>query len=136
MGEDADCQFEDVSDDLTQASQGFEYQLPPHQRCAAHTLNLVSTTDADKAEADPNYKRLSRSTFAKCAALWNKASRSVQVAEMVKEKCGLSLIKPNATRCNSMAVQRLSRIIKKKGENVIHSICSQADIPKYIFDIF
>ena len=57
---------------------------------------------------------------------------------MVKEKCGLSLKKPNATRWNSifMAVQRLNRIIKEKGENVIHSICFQADIPKYIFDIF
>ena len=138
IGEDEDCQFKDVFDDLSQASQGFEYQLPPHQRCAAHTLNFVSTTDADKVEADLNYKRLSRSTFAKCAALWNKASRSVQVAEMMKEKCGLSLKKPNATRWNSifMAVQRLNRIIKEKGENVIHSICSQADIPKYIFDIF
>ena len=134
---DEECRFEDVFDDLTQASEGLEYQLPPHQRCAAHTLNLISTTDAEKAEADPNYKRLSRSTFSKCSALWNKNSRSVQVAEMVKEKCGSSLIKPNATRWNSifMAVQHLNRVIKEKGENVIHSICSLADIPKYTFNI-
>ena len=39
MCDDADCQFEDVFDDLIQASQGFEYQLPLHQLCAAHTLN-------------------------------------------------------------------------------------------------
>jgi KRAB domain-containing zinc finger protein len=130
---DEEFQFEDVFDDLTQASAGLEYQLPPHQRCAAHTLNLISTSDAEKAEADGNYKRLSRSTFAKCSSLWNKSSRSVQVAEMVKEKCGLSLIKPNATRWNSifMAVQRINRIIKEKGENVIHSVCSLADVPKY-----
>ena len=71
--------------------------------------------------------------------LWNKTSCSVQVAEMVKENCGLTLTKPNATRWNSifMAVRHLNRIIKEKGENIIHSTCSLADIPKYtIFSLF
>ena len=132
VNEDEECSFEDVFEDLSQASKGFEYQLPPHHRCSAHTLNLISTTDAEKAEADPCYKRLSRATFGKCQALWNKTSRSVQAAEKVKELCGLSLIKPNATRWNSifMSVQRLNRIIKEKGENVIHKVCSELEIAK------
>jgi hypothetical protein len=45
----------------------FKYQLPKHQRCVRHLLNLVSTVDALKA-----YKKVSRSTFGKCQALWNK----------------------------------------------------------------
>lgn len=130
--EDEECLFEDVFEDLAQASKGFEYQLPPHHRCSDDTLNFISTTDAEKAEADPSYKRLSRATFAKCQALWNKTSRSVQAAEKVKELCGVNLIKPNATRWNSifMSVQRLNRIIKEKGENVTHQVCSELEIPK------
>ena len=126
--------FENVFDNLTEASKGFEYQLPPHHRCSAHTLNLISTTDADKAQADPSYKRLSRGSFAKCQAIWNKTSRSDQAAEKVKELCGLNLIKPNATRWNSifMAVQRLNRIIKEKGENAIHNVCLELEISRCV----
>ncbi len=47
-----------------------EYQLPKHHRWACHLLNLVSTVDASKAEVNPLYKRVSRSTYAKCSCLW------------------------------------------------------------------
>lgn len=112
-----ECTFHDVYGDLTEAAESLEYQLPPHQRCAAHTLNLVSTVDAEKAEEDPTYKRLTRGTFAKCQALWNKASRSTQAAEVVEEECGLVLLKPNATRWNSifMAVELIEPHCQDKG---------------------
>ena len=92
---DKDNSFENVFDDLIEANKSLEYQLPQHHCCPAHTLNLISTPDGDKAEADPCCKRLSRSTFAKCQALWNKSSHSPQAADKVKELCSLNLIKPN-----------------------------------------
>jgi KRAB domain-containing zinc finger protein len=124
--------FEDVSEDLTKAEDSLEYHLPPHHRCAAHSLNLVSTVDAEKAEENPVYKRLSRATFAKCQSLWNKSSRSSQAAEVVEDECGLVLLKPNATRWNSvfMAVERLVRIMKDKGENTVQKLCTEFGLPK------
>jgi hypothetical protein len=44
----------------------YEYELPHHQRCMAHALNLVSTSDADKAKTDAAYKKISTSAFGKC----------------------------------------------------------------------
>ena len=86
------------------------YFLPPHQRCAVHTLNLIAVTDAEEACNDVSYKKIYRSTMAKCASLWNKTSRSSQAADIVQEKCKMHLIVPNGTRWNSFfyAVSRVS----------------------------
>jgi hypothetical protein len=113
-------------------NHSFEYQLPRHQRCACHTLNLIATSDADKAENDAGYKRISRSAFAKCSALWNKYGRSAKAAEVVNDACGLGLKRPNATRWNSvfLAVERLVRLISEKGEDHFNSMCSKLEIPK------
>lgn len=72
--------------------------LPPHQRCAAHTLNLVATVDSEEALNDTTYKRNSRRVFAKCQALFNKQNQSTQCADQIKEFLGRYLIVPNATR--------------------------------------
>ena len=130
--EEDECVFQDVTAELTRAEESLSYHLPPHQRCAAHSLNLISTVDAEKSE-DPAYKRLSRSTFSKCQALWNKSSRSDQAAEIIAEECqSLVLLRPNVTRWNSvfLAIERLNQIIKEKGENVIHKLSAEFEIPK------
>jgi len=80
----------------------WEYSLPRHRRCDRHTLNLIATADADKAESDTPYKKVSRSTFAKCHALWNKYSRSAMAVEAVNDAYRLGLKRPNATRWNSV----------------------------------
>ncbi|KAI7791423.1 hypothetical protein IRJ41_018873 [Triplophysa rosa] len=83
----------------------------------------------DKAKSD-TYKRLSRSAFAKCSALWNKTSRSVLAFETVERECKLQFLRPNQTRWNSLflAVERLVRIQKEQGEQAIRNVCTALKI--------
>ena len=37
-----------VDDGSTEDLTHVQYKLPPHQRCAVHTLNLAASTDVDK----------------------------------------------------------------------------------------
>ncbi len=60
--------------------------LPPHKRCASHTLNLISCTDIDKwLLSKPATEAIYRSATAKCTALWSKTSRSTLATETVDE---------------------------------------------------
>lgn len=74
-------------------------RLPPHHRCASHTLNLIASTDSLEAEKlDAAYKRASRHVFSKCQALFNKQNKSSVAADIIKEELGRYLIVPGATR--------------------------------------
>ena len=103
--------------------------LPPHQRCAAHTLNLVATADTELANCDPNYKRLSRAVMAKCSALWNKTSRSTLCADIVREKLDCSLVVPNDTRWNSHyhSVDKLRKLLEQHSDNM-SDVCQALDV--------
>ena len=118
-----EVEFVDVTSVLDE-NDGFEFELPKHQRCACHLLNLVSTVDAEKATTNDGYKKLQRSTFSKCYGLWNKCGRSCQAAEAVEDACSLQLLRPNATRWNSMftAVERLLKILREKGVSFERSV--------------
>ena len=107
--------------------------MPSHHKCAAHTLNLIAIKDTTDAEKDTSYKKLSRATFAKCKALWNKQSRSPLAADAIKDKCGVYFILPNATRWNSTfdALQGLVKIIfLYKGNN--QQLCNFSKAPRKV----
>lgn len=93
---------------------------------------VATTTDCWSAHQksysmNDTYKRLSRATFAKCQAIWNKTGRSHLANEVVEDKCELQIIHPNATRWNStyLAIERIIHIIDEKGEDAIRSICEE-----------
>lgn len=53
------------------------FTLPPHQRCASHTLNLVAVKDSEKTiDNDASYKKIYRSTFAKLVKIMEQAKTS------------------------------------------------------------
>ncbi|XDV11629.1 hypothetical protein PO909_000517, partial [Leuciscus waleckii] len=110
--EDEEVTFTNVADVLdTSTEEGIV--LPPHLRCASHTLNFISCSDVDKwLLSNPGTKGIYRTATAKCTALWSKASRSTLASELVGDLVGKKLLVPFSTRWNSFydAVARIVEI--------------------------
>ncbi|KAG5277557.1 hypothetical protein AALO_G00118970 [Alosa alosa] len=108
-GDDEEPTFTDVIEALS--SGDGQFSLPPHYRCASHTINLVSTSDVDKhLNSCADTKAVYRSSISKCTALWTKASRSTLASEQVEEVSRRKLKVPTSTRWNSLC-EAISRII-------------------------
>ena len=91
-------QEREEDEDLTQ----LEYELPPNKRCAAPTLNLAASSGVDKClSSSPLSRGIYRSSFEKCSAQSNKASRSTKATDQVEQVFKQKLIIPTSTYWNS-----------------------------------
>ncbi|CAI5682826.1 unnamed protein product [Oreochromis niloticus] len=126
-----DVQFDDVTTVLEEEQEHEElnFFLPPHQRCAAHTLNLIATTDLDKAASQQGVsKKIYRSAKAKCAAIWNKAHRSSGASDVIEEIAQMRCVVPSVTRWSSEyhAIEKLMNL----PESQLNEICEQLKVAK------
>lgn len=94
--------------ELAAGSEGDHLSLPPHFRCASHTLNLVVTADIEKAVAAKkltahNFGSVQRAALGVCAQHWNMLNRSANKAsEAFIVKFGHLVRLPCPTRWNSL----------------------------------
>uniref|UniRef100_A0A8C5BHX1 BED-type domain-containing protein n=1 Tax=Gadus morhua TaxID=8049 RepID=A0A8C5BHX1_GADMO len=97
--------------------------LPPHHRCASHTLNLISTDIEKWLSSNSDTRAVYRSATAKCSALWTKASRSAVASETVEKFSRRKLLVPTSTRWNSF-YEALCRITDITITD-LQSLCTQ-----------
>jgi hypothetical protein len=93
-------QYVHVADILAQGSEeGGLYKLPEHLRCAAHTMNLVATTDVRNVlENDSLHKS---AIDHKVNELWKKQRASTNAVDIIQKSMGRRLVTPGQTRWNS-----------------------------------
>lgn len=92
-----------------EGDEELHFFLPSHQRCAAHTLNLIATNEVDKAASKGPSRKVYLIAMGKCASIWNKAHRSSVAAEAVKDIANMRVSVPCITSWSSeyMAISKL-----------------------------
>ena len=103
-GSDSDEPPDDEEEEVTFTVHRSDetFSLPPHLRCASHTLNLISENDLGKwLTSNSDCKAVYRSALAKCAAIWTKTSRSTVASDQVEDVLKRKLIILTATCWNS-----------------------------------
>ena len=95
---------EDTNGTFVTWNQDIIYELPSREKCFAHTMSLICTTDIKKVNTFPfQYRRIAGPTgtaMGKVVALWNKTNRP-RSSEIIVEGFGRSIERPCPTRWNS-----------------------------------
>jgi hypothetical protein len=91
-----------------------DMQPAAHLRCAAHTLNMVATLDAEKALQNSGFKTAWKLAMTKAQALWSDQSGG----SVMMEELGQRLAPPNTTSwistCEALAA--LNTVLAKQRE--------------------
>lgn len=114
----------DITDLLTDyLESSTKTLLPPHERCGAHTLNLVMSKDMPTGilNCTQTFKRVYSTSISKCQALFNKQNRSSKIADAIKSKIGRYLVTPVVVRWNSEhnSLKLISELYKTKTAEII-----------------
>lgn len=115
MVDNVDDEKEDTDDEIN---------LPKQYRCCSHTLNLIATSDAEKAKSNLTYKRAYNSAFSKLIGFWNTLSRSSKQSDILYDICGKKLPSPCPTRWNSTydSVKELMMVGREKINQVMEKM--------------
>jgi hypothetical protein len=118
-----------ISDDETDESDDKPVILPPHQRCASHTLNLVgSNAPIVTAKVNAKYRSLLHSSNGKLSAIWNKINKQ-QSNEIMSAMLGCQLLIPVPTRWNSYYDARRSILLHSSDK--LEAVCKALDLPLF-----
>lgn len=93
--------LEDLSSILINVEDS-EISLPPHYRCASHTLSLVAVSDCEEELLS---NKAFKTVLNTCKQLWKKQNKTTTVAEKIHETLGVYLMKPNLTRYKNYDIQ-------------------------------
>ncbi|XP_077055327.1 zinc finger BED domain-containing protein 4 isoform X1 [Siphateles boraxobius] len=100
-----DSRFEDLGSILCDGEMGgdffLSYFLPPHQRCAAQTLNLIASKDLANAVSKGTSGKLHSSATAKCAAIWHKTHSSTEATEAMESIAKMTITVPCLNKWSS-----------------------------------
>lgn len=146
--DDSDTEFIELFDILSTSNTYMNdddfnnIHLPPHFRCASHTLDLVVSKDIETYFNDKKHtnkldnhflklKKLYRKVLAKCQKVWNKQNQSTGVAEFIKEQFNFYLKTPVETRWNAKfdSLQQINNILKNsQGLIKMNKIMDQCEL--------